>query len=217
MPKKSNPLPLWQRIRRDWYWLAFAVFALAAIGYSFYRRDSQGYWDGAIGNWLATLLGIIAGVPIALAIERQKISREEQERAAEHRERAIKVSFLIRDELVYNSNRLAERLNNKVSLPLLPFKNDLWRALSDSGEIRWIDNPPILNKIASAYYYIGVVSAIEDKCYQAIRGINPRYEDGTLASQRLLEDARKFDAELSVNISAAIRAIEETVGNKSAS
>ena len=79
MQKESNPLPLGQRIPRNWYWYVFAAFALAAIVYSlFITTDSQGYWDGAIGNWLATLLGIIAGVPIALAIERQRISREEQ-------------------------------------------------------------------------------------------------------------------------------------------
>ena len=191
------------------------MFASATIGYSVFRTDSPGYWDGAIGNWLATLLGIIAGVPIALAIERQRISREEQERATEHRERATKVSFLIRDELVYNSDRLADRLV-RTSLPLHGFKNNLWQALSDSGEIRWIDNPPILNKITSAYYCIGVVSAIEDKCYQAMRGLNPRYEDGTLASQRLFEDARSLDAELGVNISAAIGAIEETFGSEGA-
>ena len=216
MHKESNPLSLWQRIRQDWYWLVFAVFALAAIGYSVFRRASLGYWDGAIGNWLATLLGIIAGVPIALAIERQRISHEEQAHVAEHREHAIKVSFLIRDKLVYNSNRLTERINDKTSLPLFPFKNDLWRALSDSGEIRWIDNPPILNKIASAYYYIGVVSAIEDKCYQAIRGINPRYNDGTFASQHLLEDARKLDIVSGVTISEAIGSIEGTFGNEAA-
>jgi len=212
MQKNDNFQFKWQRARRNWYWLLFIALVMVAIGYSIYRGNSQAYWDGAVGNWLATLLGIIAGVPIALAIERQRAAGEEQQRIAEQRVRAIKVSFLIRDELAYDSNRLAERLKSTTTLPLLPFKNDLWRALSDSGEIRWIDNPPVLNEIASAYYYVGVVAAIEDKCYQAIRGINPRYDDGTLASQRLLEDARKFDAELSKSISAAITAIEEMVG-----
>lgn len=212
MRQKDTPLSIWQKVRRNWYWLVSIMLALLAIAYSFYRKDNQAYWDGAIGNWLATLLGIIAGVPIALAIERQRIAREEQERVAESRERAINVSSLIRDELVHNSNRLAERLSDKTSLPLLPLKSDLWRALSDSGEIRWIDNPPVLNNIATSYYYVGVVSAIEDKCYQAMRGINPKYPDGTFASQRLLEDARKFDNELSKSISTAIKAIEESHG-----
>ena len=197
-----------ERLTRHWYWILFSSLALVAVVYSFQQRSNQGYWDGAIGNWLATLLGIVAGVPIALAIERRRASREELEQSVRKRQQAIKISFLIRDELVHNSNGLAKRLRDRTKLPLLPFKSDLWRALSDSGEIKWIDNPPVLNDIASAFYYIGVVTAIEENCYEAVRGLNPRYEDGTLVSQRLLEDARYFDGDLSKAITTAIESIE---------
>lgn len=157
------------------------------------------------------MLGIIVGVPVALQIEHWRASREEQKRVAEARDRAKDVLFLIADELRYNANRLADRLKDKTSLPLRPFKNDLWEALSDSGEIKWIDNPLLLSKITSAYHVIGIVLAIEEKCYQALRGINPRYDHGTFASQRLLEGARKFNAEMGKSISLALEAIEETV------
>jgi hypothetical protein len=206
----------WQQARRNWYWLVFCVVVLGAISYSIWRSNSQDYWDGVVGNGLATLLGIIAGVPIALAIERRRALQEEQERAVEQRDRASKVSFLIRDELAYNAVRLAERMNNRTALPLVSFKNDLWRALSDSGEIRWIDDPHVLSETASAYHYIGVVAAIEDRCYQAVRGINPRYDDGTRVSQKLLEDARRFDTQLGECISAAMAAIVEAVESDSA-
>lgn len=216
MKKKNEPQSLRQRMQRNWYWLILVALALVAVVYSYQQRANCRYWEGAIGNWLATLLGIIAGVPIALAIERQRISREERERAAEQQEEAKKISSLIRDELVYNSDGLAERIKNQNISPRRPLKSDLWRALSDSGEIRWIDNASVLNKIASAYFYIGVVSAIEDKYYQALRGVNPKYRDGTLASGRLLRDARKFDSELNKSLSTAISSIEEIYGVRSA-
>lgn len=209
MLKKRNSSSLFRWIQVNWYWGVFAALVLVPVVYSVYRSDNQVYWDGAIGNWFATLLGIVAGVPIALKIERQRMAHEERKQITAHRERAVKVLSLIKDELTYNSHRLTERLNNTSFLPLYTFKSDLWRALSDSGEIQWINNPSVLDKIASTYYYIGIVSTIEEKCYQAIHGINPKYRDGTTASQRLLEDARKIDSELSKSITTAIESIRE--------
>ena len=78
----------WKRIRDSWYWVGLFALALVAILYSFYRKDAQSYWDGAIGNWLATLLGIISGVPLALSIERKRIFREERERTEQQAKRA---------------------------------------------------------------------------------------------------------------------------------
>ncbi len=200
---------------RTWYWFVLSLAMLGGIVYSMHRAGNQAYFDGAIGNGLAILLGVIAGVPIALALERRRAAQEALYRAAEQRDRAANVSRLIRDELAHNGERLAQRHHDPTVLPVDPFKNALWRALSDSGEIRWIDDPSLLNEIASAYHYIGVVAAIEDKCYQALRGFDLTYGDGTRASQRLLRDARFYDAhvQLAESISAAIAAVDEAMGD----
>ena len=202
-----------QLVKQNWYWVLVGIPVLGAILYSYYRRADLNYWDDAIGNWLATMLGIIVGVPVALQIERWRASREEQKRVAEARDRAKAVLSLIADELRDNAARLrvAQSLEDKDSLPLSPFKNDVWEALCDSGEIKWIDNPLLLGEIASTYYLIGVVLSIEEKCYQTLRGINVTYSDGTSASQRLLEDARKFDVEMEKSISRVLEAIKDAI------
>lgn len=200
---------LWGTIRRHWYWVIVVALIILAIVYSYDRRSSQAYWDGAIGNWLATLLGILVGVPIALWIERWRISREERERIYEHNERAKTIAFLIQEELAYNQQRISERIRDKSKLPLAPLKMNLWKAMSDSGEIRWIENPSMLDGIASAYYFIGIVTSLEDKLYQVLRGINVQYADGTYAAQHILSDARKFDADVQKSVVAAIAVLKD--------
>jgi hypothetical protein len=206
--RQCKIFPVWLRLRQRWYWLVFALLILTVVIYAVQRRDVQAFWDGSIGSLFATLLGIIAGVPTALEIERHRINREERERIAEGRKRALQVAFLIKDELMDNLQKLAERQNNVTQLPIKPLKNDIWRALSDSNEIRWIDDPRLLSSIASAYYYIGLVSSIEDKCYQACRGLDPVYPDGTRVSQYLLKDARGLDMEMMTSINSAIQLIK---------
>ncbi|MBS9389907.1 MAG: hypothetical protein HEQ33_13865 [Dolichospermum sp. WA123] len=212
MGKSDKHQSIWLILCQKWYWLIFFIPILIVVIYSAQQLNNHNYWDGAAGNLLATLLGIITGVPIALEIERDKIKREEQERINESKDRAKQVSFLLKEELLHNLSRLKNRQDDKTSLPLQPLKITTWHALCDSAEIKWINNPILLSSIASAYHYISIVSEIESRCYQALRGINVKYDDGVFASQRLLEDARIFDTEITQNITTAIYCIEETFG-----
>jgi hypothetical protein len=212
MQKVSKLSTVLLRLGQRWYWLVFVLLGSAVAIYATQRYDIQAFWDGAVGNLLATLLGIIAGVPTALEIERHRINREERERITDERKRALQVTFLIKDELIDNLYNLVQRQSDVTSLPLKPLKNDIWRALSDSNEIRWINDLSLLGSIASAYYYINLVSSIEDRCYQALRGLNVVYDDGTNAAQRLLADARKFDGEMQTSIISATQLIKVIFG-----
>ena len=87
------------RIRLVLLWAAPGVLLAIALAYSFYRRSELGFWDGAVGNWLATLLGIVTGVPVALAMERR---RAEVQRVSEERSSQLikgNVLRLLMDEL----------------------------------------------------------------------------------------------------------------------
>ena len=57
-------------LRQKYYLLPFLILFLVPVIYSLFRIGSQNYWDGALGNWLATMLGVIGGIPIALEINR---------------------------------------------------------------------------------------------------------------------------------------------------
>lgn len=61
-------------------WALPAALVMFAIVYSYQRRFETTYWDGAVGNWLATLLGIVTGVPVALYLERNRAKSERAER-----------------------------------------------------------------------------------------------------------------------------------------
>jgi len=44
------------------------LLATTAIGYSVFKSDQLQYWDGAIENWLATLLSNLVGVNESCAV-----------------------------------------------------------------------------------------------------------------------------------------------------
>jgi hypothetical protein len=146
-------------------------------------------------------VGIISGVPIALTIERHRQYREEKERLIRVNENSQKIYYLLREELIYNEKQLNSRMSDNKSFYREPFKCTLWEVLCDSGEIKLIDDPIILDKLATTYYYIKIVIDIEYKVYQAMRGINVQYSDGRFASQLLTEEARYFDNKLTDLIS----------------
>lgn len=189
-------------------WLFFIILSFVAIAYSVHRYNIITYWDGAIGNLVATWLGIVLGVPIALTIERRRQYREEQEKILHKSEISQKIYQLLKNELAYNEQKLQVRKNDTKHLDREPLKCTLWEVLCDSGEIKEIDDPIILDKLATAYYYIKIVIDIESKLYQAMRGINVQYPDGRSASQLLSEEARYFDGILTQRISEAYESLE---------
>lgn len=178
------------------------------IIYSLYRAHVTSFWDSAIGNWLATLLGVIAGVPIALAFERKRIAKEEVDKAKEKKDQAKKVLFLIKEELQFNQEKLEERKLNPKLIHFITYKNALWKVLADSGQIQWISDPTLLNKISYAYFYIGIVTSIEKKLYDVIRSNEITYGNHKPASAYLFEDARRFDTDLDERIFQAMNEIE---------
>ena len=70
-------------IKQALRWMVFLVPTIGAFVYSFTQLDNPHYWEGAVGNWLATLLGIVVGVPVALHLERSRTSKDTQEKRKE--------------------------------------------------------------------------------------------------------------------------------------
>lgn len=197
----------WARAR--WFWVIPLGLLVTVALYSARQVGNDLYWQSAMGNLLATVLGIAAGVPVALQIERWRAAREERGREAEARKRQRQVLRLLADELKYDRETLAERdptipAARRPRLQVDPLKTDLWDAFTASGDIGYLDDPHLLGVIADAYAMVKVVMSIENLCYAVIHGENPRHADGTYSSQRLWEDARRLDAELTQMIAAAI-------------
>jgi hypothetical protein len=141
----------------DLKWGMPALMAAGAIAYSFIRRHNIQYWDGAVSNWLATLLGIITGVPVALFLERRRADSEARNKKAEALRARNDVLRLISRELTDAIQRLSIRLGDGTSVPIDPMKTSAWNALRDSGNLVHISEPELLGTIADAYRLIAII------------------------------------------------------------
>lgn len=195
---------------KPYFILLIGLFVVPVI-YSISRATNQSYWDGAIGNWLATMLGIIGGIPIALEINRFTVRQEDKKKLEEAKQKNKDVLLLIKQELVFNLDRLKDRQLSPDALQRHPYQVDVWEAFSDSGEIRWISNTQVLNRIASAYSIIKIERSIEHNAFLATKGAFA-FSGTERALKSILEDSRSFDKIFEENTKYAISEIDKQSG-----
>lgn len=195
--------------------LGLISVTILPISYVYLLRPEKGFWDNAMSNMFATILALIAGIPVALWIDRLVKSRDIRQQAINEIQHEKEILQLIKEELdfSYNSLFLRGKKGNKDSLKIQPLKSDLWEALLLSSEAKYIKNPNLLNRITSAYYVLKLVKNIEDQAYIALRtsAIVFTEPDGTKsnAAQKLLKNARSLDNLFEESIKAALQMIEE--------
>ena len=117
-----------------------------------------------LANAVATIIGLIVGIPIALWINRrqqQSVQEIEDLRIrGESLSRKTKILQLVRAELRFNRGILASywKERQEYSKPYFDYgyqlKYEVWRAFSDGGELEWIKDLDILQSMAIAYYSI---------------------------------------------------------------
>lgn len=119
------------------------------------------FWRNFLSNALATFVGVIIGIPIALWINRiqQKSLHliETQKSIAESKSRKTKILQLLLGELNENLillNSINDDLNGRsddYQFDNYKLKTELWGAFSDGGELQWIHDLDLLNALALAY------------------------------------------------------------------
>lgn len=121
----------------------------------------------------ADLSAVVLGVPIALGvrdfIRRGKLA-EQRRSQAEH---AASVLNLLHRELEHNGDLLLARKGSELALPTEPLKDDLWQALTRSGELPWLHDPEVLDRLATAYYYIRALAELESAMAHTGAGLGP--------------------------------------------
>jgi hypothetical protein len=194
------------KLIKNIHWVLIVLLVVSLASYATLNFDSISYRDSLFSDTLATIIGIAIGIPVALAIDRTINMREKRER----KERIL--SLLVR-ELQLNRDSIQNLWTGKewyergtyVSLAL---KDDLWRALSDGGDLQWIDNAELLDKIAYAYYFIGQLRLIAYKLYDGL------HAEGTfqfeLLTKKLNEYADTLGGMAEGSIESAIAMIEKT-------
>lgn len=118
------------------------------------------FWQNFASNGLATLLGAIIGIPIALWISRyqeQKIERERKEKILILLLEELRFDYTILNDWKQNKNKddFGEYLCSQIRI-------ESWKAFSDGGELEWIKDPALLNILAQSYYSLRKVSFLSE-------------------------------------------------------
>lgn len=129
----------------------------------------QSLLDATMSGLAATFFGLTAGIPTALWLSgRQQQATEAMEKAKGAEQRNERVKFIlsaIRDELQVNRGIIHQMLfdqeNHPTIAPTKGMRDTTWHALSDSGELKWIDDIVILLCISEAYFHINALIYLE--------------------------------------------------------
>lgn len=198
------------------WWVLPATLVAVALAYSVYRRSEVSYWDGAVGNWLATLLGIVTGVPVALAVERRRVAAE---RSAQQDSAALagrNVLLLLRQELVSAKAKVGERMALAQSVPIEPLVTAAWEAMRAAGMLHHIAAPSLIGPIAEAYRLIQVLAETEGTLLRVVYGVNVQFPDGESAATKIMRNAVAFHFPALGAIQAAIGVIDKQLEGPSA-
>jgi len=208
-----------EKIKKIQIFLTIALFIilLTPFIYICIFRPDRTFWDNSMGDMLATILALIAGIPVALWIDRLNKTQEERKKYSQDRKRELIILMLIRQEIdfSYTSLFLHRTKGNIKTIRIQPLKSVLWESLVKSQELKYIEDPKLFNTIASAYYVLNFVKKIEEHAYIALRTLGVEFDlkDGTTekAATLLLKDARKFDALLEDTCKEALKKINEKI------
>lgn len=166
--------------------LSVTVVLLSCIGiiltitiYLIITWESKFYIDYA-SNLLATLLGVIIGIPIALGISQYQEKKTQEEKSKK------KLDALY-EELVENFGYLGKwkdgnmelKIKGTITLGAL-LKDDLWRAFCDGSEIQWIKNPNVLLSLSAGYSKIYSIKFLADKYYGLFHSESRKVDPATL-------------------------------------
>ncbi len=193
------------------------VILLSPFIYIFKFHPGSGFWDNAVGNLLATVLALVAGIPVALLIDRSARKKDDDDKFKIDRLKEKEILTLVKEELNFNLNSLflPGKKNNTGTMTIQPLKSDLWDALVASEGIKQVESPHLLNRVTSAYYVLKVIKNIEYQAFIALRTSAIVFTDSqgkkANAAQLLLQDARTFDVLFENSLREALKMIDERI------
>jgi hypothetical protein len=138
-----------------------AIGIVIIFSYVLSRLTLLGFWQSYLSNALATMAGILVGVPITLWVT----SRQESAAAIEKR---TKIFESLGEELKGNNDLIYDWLNSgkdnwKLTTIGVKMGDEIWNAFSDGGELQWIKEPWPLRDLANAYGDIKRIKYLSDK------------------------------------------------------
>lgn len=193
--------------------LAFVIATLAAllVTAAYLAFGSAGLFEGYAANLAATLVGLLLGIPFALYLVHVQQAGEARAAARVSARRKRDVLIAIERELSENLAdlfvRVADpRLGRQIMVPALSI--EVWRAMSESGELQPIEDPELLRVIARAYRFVGQTRAFEDMAWRTMSSNGSTPFRDRLAQTDPITKAAMDEAVAAIN--AALRALPST-------
>lgn len=158
----------------------FGLFLIATV--IFVQNPTQpNYQANTLGNFLASFWGILAGIPAAFWISSKQEKKENLEEQTNRLNRQRKILSLIREELIYDREKLIGRLESlkQGTIDLPGLRNELWISFSNAGETQWIDNIDLLANISNLYSNIRWIINLETQY------LHPNFNDGVILGTKL--------------------------------
>ena len=164
------------------------------------------FWQNFVSNALATFLGAIIGIPIALGLSRH------QEKTSE-KERKTKILGLLREELLANLTQLSGWNKSKdkraEAIIIGPFlRDESWKAFSDGGELEWIKNPKLISELANAYSYVRLMQQLSER-YLSLLYMTPSDKTHPIAIDFIWAMVEKGINESTEMVMLALKAIND--------
>ena len=197
------------------------IAVIPALYFLTHITDSE-FLDNSMGNWFATMTGVIVGIPIALWLSRrQQKEQEKKEQEAQEREasaRKARILALLKEELEYNRDQLlagevendrAVLVDGERQVLVHGLKDELWNAFSDGGELQWIRDLQLIYAISSAYHHIRRATYLEKIYLDVLRGSVVKIP--RMSSDELMKGLIKIDSDTLKFIKLALEEIEKSI------
>ena len=154
------------------------------------------FWQNFVSNALATIVGVIAGIPVALLINRRIKSKTEKQRKK-------KILTLLEEELSTNLEELnywwkvEGTIADATGILSVVLRDEIWRSFSDGGELRWIKDPELLSRVANAYQNVQIMRKMADKYSENVNTVWEHIEDMYKNSEQAIRDTLQIIKEKS--------------------
>ncbi|MBN2266891.1 MAG: hypothetical protein JW725_00930 [Candidatus Babeliaceae bacterium] len=161
-------------------------------------------WQDFLPNFLATMLGAIVGIPIAISINNQQEAKKD-------RIQKDKIVPLLREELLVDFGHLASwQKSNFQKLETVYtgifLEDSAWKAFSDSGELAFIKDPELLKKISHAYSSMSILKLLSER-YMDLAHLPDQKERDLLQAPVAYLISKGIDSALE-DVSAALKSIK---------
>lgn len=149
--------------------LVGVLACLVPIAYSLYITDrsdpdwlKSSYWQATVGGFLATVAGIVLGLPIAAWVndigERRKQDADAAAQVQHERQQVTRLCDLLQTELTESYNLLGPIAEGEINR--FRFSTARWDAVMSSGDIRWLGDLEVVSTLAEAYEALEVANTL---------------------------------------------------------